>query len=97
VCSSDLSVTVLQATFGDTGLVITTSGPHNGQTIEGVAFAITDLLDQSGNHLTNSRVVEGIQITSEGIDTSCFCAILAGKILAAYSPTPADGALHADT
>jgi hypothetical protein len=91
------SVTVLQATFGDTGLVVTTSGPHNGQTIEGVAFAITDLLDQSGSHLTNNSMIEGIQITSDGIDPSCFCAILAGKILAAHNPTPADGALHTDT
>jgi len=90
-------VSVSQATFGDTGLVITTSGPHNGQTIEGVAFAITDLLDQNGNTLTNATVVEGIQINSDGIDPSCFCAVSTGKILVANNPSPADGALHTDT
>ncbi len=86
------SVNVPQSTFGDTGLTITTGGPHNGQTIEGVAFAVTDLLDQNGNHLTNSSVVEGIQIGSEGIDPSCFCASVGPPILKATGPNPPDGA-----
>ena len=91
------SVTVPQATWGNTGLSITTSGPHNGQTIEGIAFAITDLLDQSGNNLTNSSLIEGIQITSDGYDPSCVCAVSSGKILVAYNPSPADGSLYMDT
>ena len=86
------SVTVPQALWGATGLNITTSGPHNGQTIEGIAIAITDLLDQNGNNLTNSSIIEGIQITSDGYDPSCVCAISSGKILCAYNPSPADGA-----
>jgi hypothetical protein len=91
------SVNVPQSTFGDTGLVITNSGPHNGQTIEGVAFAITDLLDENGNNLTNSSVIEGIHISSAGIDPSGFFASVGGPVLTASSPTPADGALHVDT
>ncbi len=91
------SVNVPQSTFGDTGLVITTSGPHNGQTIEGIAFAITDLLDQNGNHLTNSSIIEGIQISSPGYDPSGFYASVGGPVLVASNPDPADGVLYADT
>ncbi len=91
------SVTVPTATWGATGLTITTSGPHNGQTIEGIAFAITDLLDENGNNLTNSSLIEGIQITSDGYDPSCVCAVSSGKIMAAYNPSPPDGSLHTET
>ncbi|MFB0553229.1 MAG: hypothetical protein ACETWQ_07940 [Phycisphaerae bacterium] len=91
------SVNVPQSTFGDTGLVITTSGPHNGQTIEGVAFAVTDLLDQNGNNLTNSSIIEGIQISSPGLDPSGFYASVGGPVLVASNPDPADGVLYADT
>jgi hypothetical protein len=86
------SVNVAQAMWGDTGLVITTAGPHNGQSISGVAFAITDLLDQNGNNLTNSSIIEGIQITSAGYDPSCFCAV--GPLPQfASNPDPAHGAI----
>jgi len=91
------SVNVPQSLFGDTGLVITTPGPHNGQTIEGIAFAITDLLDQDGNKLTNNSVIEGIQISSPGYDPSLVCAVMGGEILVAHNPSPADGVLYADT
>ncbi len=91
------SVNVPQSTFGDTGLVITTSGPHNGQTIEGVAFAITDLLDQNGDNLTNNSEIEGIQISSPGYDPSGFYASVGGPVVAASGPDPADGVLYADT
>lgn len=91
------SVTVPEATWGNTGLTITTSGPHNGQSISGVAFAITDLLDQNGNNLTNSSLIEGIQISSPGYDPSCFCAVSTGEILVAYGPGPPDGSLNAET
>jgi len=91
------SVTVPQATWGDTGLNITTSGPHNGQTIEGIAFAITDLLDENGNNLTNSTLIEGIQITSDGYDPSCVCAVSSGKIMVAYDPSPPDGSIYTQT
>ncbi|MCH8120111.1 MAG: hypothetical protein IIC00_10325, partial [Planctomycetes bacterium] len=86
------SVNVPQSTFGDTGLVITTSGPHNGQTIEGVAFAITDLLDQNGNNLTNSSIIEGIQISSPGIDPSGFYAVASAEPWLASAPIPANEA-----
>jgi hypothetical protein len=85
------SVQVPQAIFGDTGLVITNSGPQVGQIIAGVAFAITDLLDDKGEPLTNSSIIEGIQITSPGIDPSCFCAVAAPPMLKAMAPKPADG------
>jgi hypothetical protein len=91
------SVTVATATWGNTGLSITTSGPHNGQSISGIAFAITDLLDQNGNNLTNDSVIEGIQISSDGYDPSLVCAVLAEKILFATNPSPADGSYHMDT
>jgi hypothetical protein len=86
------SVNVPQSTFGDTGLVITTSGPHNGQTIEGVAFAVTDLLDQNGNNLTNGSIIEGIQISSDGYDPSGFYAVASAEPGLASAPSPADGA-----
>ncbi len=85
------SVQVPQATFGDTGLVITNSGPQVGQIIAGVAFAITDLLDEKGNPLTNSSIIEGIQITAAGIDPSLFCAVAAPPMVKAMAPKPADG------
>jgi len=69
------TVAVPQANWGNTGLSITTSGPHNGQSISGIAFAITDLLDADGNNLTNSSMIQGIQISSAGYDPSCVCAI----------------------
>ncbi|MHC4749937.1 MAG: hypothetical protein ACYTFW_08690, partial [Planctomycetota bacterium] len=87
------SVTVPESTWGDTGLDITTSGPHNGQSISGIAFAITDLLDQNGSNLTNSSVIEGIQISSPGYDPSGFYAVSSGKILVATGPSPEDEAL----
>jgi hypothetical protein len=91
------SVTVATATWGNTGLSITTSGPHNGQSISGIALALTDLLDQNGNNLTNDSVIEGIQIDSDGYDPSLVCAVLAEKILFATNPSPADGSYHMDT
>ncbi len=87
------SVNVSQSTFGDTGLVITsTTSSHDGQTIEGVAFAITDLLDQNGNNLTNNSIIEGIQISSPGIDPSGFYAVASAEPWLASAPSPADGA-----
>jgi len=92
------SVTVATATWGDSGLDIAGSGTsHDGQSISGVAFAITDLLDQNGNNLTNDTVIEGIQINSDGYDPSCVCAVLSNKILFATNPSPANGAFHMDT
>jgi len=87
------SVNVPQSTFGDTGLVVTsTTSSHDGQTIEGVAFAITDLLDQNGNNLTNNSIIEGIQISSPGIDPSGFYAVSSAEPWLASAPNPADGA-----
>jgi hypothetical protein len=92
------SVTVPTATWGDTGLDITGSGTsHDGQSISGIAFAITDLLDQNGDNLTNSSTIEGIQINSDGCDPSCVCAVSSSRILAAYNPSPEDGSLFTET
>jgi hypothetical protein len=85
------SVNVPTSMWGDTGLA-RRPGPHNNQTIEGIAFAITDLLDQNGNNLTNGSVIEGIQITSPGYDPTCFCAVESAELWLASAPSPADGA-----
>ncbi len=91
------SVPVPTALWGNTGLAITTSGPHNGQSVSGIALAITDLFDQNGNRLTNKSVIAGIQISSDGYDPALVCAVLAGQILQATSPSPADGAIYMET
>jgi hypothetical protein len=90
------SVAVPTAMWGDTGLDITGT-PHNGQSVSGIALAITDLFDQNGNRLTNSSIIAGIQISSAGYDPSLVCAVLAGQILEATSPSPADGAISMET
>ena len=91
------SVNVPTAMWGDTGLDITTAAvsgaPHNGQSVSGIALAITDLFDQNGNRLTNNSIIAGIQISNDTFDPALVCAVLAGQILAATSPDPADGAI----
>ena len=72
-------ITINSSVWGDTGYVIN-APVHNGQRIEGVAFAITDLLDDQGNPLTNSSSIEGIQITAAGVDPCLICAVSSGQV-----------------
>jgi uncharacterized repeat protein (TIGR01451 family) len=60
--------------WGDTGY-----DSSFGQDIKGLTFAITDLLDASGNHLTNSTVIKGLQIASAGLDPSSISAVIVGE------------------
>jgi len=61
--------------WGDTGL--DRSGFYNwGQPIGGIAFAITDLLDQNGADLTNDSAIQGIQIISRTLDPALFVAVV---------------------
>jgi len=72
-------------TWGDTGL--NRIGFYNwGQPIGGIAFAITDLLDENGANLTNDSVIQGISIVSRTLDPSLFVAVV---------PEPATPALFA--
>ena len=68
------SISIPSSTWGDTGLD-RVGNPNGGQSIGGLAFAVTDLLDSNGIPLTNSHVIEGIRVTSATLDPSCFCAI----------------------
>ncbi|UCC99363.1 MAG: discoidin domain-containing protein, partial [Phycisphaerales bacterium] len=68
------------------------SGSGNGQSLEGMSWAITDLLDAAGNPLTNSSVIEGIAIVNRnGIDPVGFFAVTPPPVQA-QDPNPADGA-----
>ncbi len=78
---------------GDTGFKAS-----NGQSIVGLSLAITDLLDASGQRLTNNSIIEGLVVTSRGgLDPSEWCAVASGAIKAATSPDPADGAISTET
>jgi len=53
------------------------SGSGDGQSLEGMSWAITDLLDAAGNPLTNNSVIEGIAIVNRnGIDPIGFFAVV---------------------
>ena len=67
-----------------------TPGPNNNQLIGGIAFKVTDLLDENGDPLTNESVIEGLQFTSPGMDPTCVCAVVGSP--AAFNPDPADNA-----
>ncbi|MFB0554078.1 MAG: hypothetical protein ACETWQ_12295 [Phycisphaerae bacterium] len=71
------------------------SGPNNNQQIGGVAFKVTDLLDEDGNPLTNESVIEGIQYTSPGMDPLCVCAVVGSP--SAFNPSSADNATIGDS
>ncbi|MGF1483380.1 MAG: DUF5060 domain-containing protein [Opitutales bacterium] len=49
-------------------------GSNNGQSLAGIAWSITDLLDASGLALDNSTEITGIQIESATIDAASFMA-----------------------
>jgi len=72
-----------------------TPGPNNNQLIGGIAFKVTDLLDENGYPLTNESIIEGLQFTSPGMDPSCVCAVVGSP--AAFNPTPADNATIDDS
>lgn len=66
-------------------------GPNNNQQINGIAWKITDMVDENGDPLTNESVIEGLIFTSPGMDPSCICAVKGTPF--ASGPQPADGAI----
>jgi len=70
-------------------------GANNNQQIGGVAFKITDLLDENGDPLTNESIIAGLQFTSPGMDPGCVCAVVGSA--AAFNPDPADNATIGDS
>ncbi len=70
-------------------------GPNNNQQIGGIAWKITDLLDQNGTPLTNASVIEGLVFASTGMDPSCVCAVRGS--FSAFNPGPADKAGISDS
>ncbi len=73
--------------WGDTG----TTTHVGGQPLTGMAFAVTALLDASGNPLTNSTAIKGIRIESSGIDPFCICAVkVSGPAVASFTLIDAD-------
>jgi len=64
-----------------------------GQTIHGLAFAVTDLLDADGNPLTNSTVIKGLKFTNTGVDPTTIAAVAGPPVVQAFGPTPADGTI----
>ncbi|MHC4147787.1 MAG: hypothetical protein ACYSUD_23900, partial [Planctomycetota bacterium] len=69
----------------------------NGQSIQGLSFAITDLLDAGGQPLTNNSTIEGLAVTlRNGLDLGEWCAV-GPPVLTAGNPDPADGAIHSAT
>ena len=70
-------------------------GANNNQQIGGIAFKVTDLLDENGDPLTNESIIEGLQFTSPGMDPSCVCAVVGSP--AAFNPKPADNATIDDS
>jgi len=64
----------------------------DGQHLHGLSFAITDLLDASGNPLTNDTVILGLWISDRGgTDPVGFFAVVPPAVHA-QEPNPADGA-----
>ena len=84
---ADLGYTRVAAASGDP-----VSGSGNGQSLEGMSWAITDLLDAAGNPLTNNSVIEGIAIVNRnGIDPIGFFAVVPPAVQA-KDPDPANEA-----
>jgi pimeloyl-ACP methyl ester carboxylesterase len=86
------AVSVDAATYGSTGLHATT-GAAGGQEIGGVAFGITDLLDDLGNPLAQDAVIEGIQIDGSSLDPASFLAVVAPLPPTTYGSRYVDDAL----
>ena len=81
--------------WGSTGVTVT--GPvRTGDTIHGVAFAITDLKDAGGEFLTNSAVIKGLSFDAPGADIVSISAVPAPETDPAITlPTvPADNATN---
>ena len=87
-------VVVSSKTFRETGGEpppgIKRAGAYNtGQVIGGIAFKVTDLLDENGNALTNDAVILGLEFSSGGMDVASVHATLGSSL--ASEPSPADG------
>jgi len=66
--------------WGLTGLSIQAhptenNNQHGGQLIVGLAFSITDLLDENGANLTNDDAILGIFIDNAGVDPASISAV----------------------
>lgn len=64
--------------WGNTGVTIT-GDTLNGQTIYGVAFAVTDLKDASGTALTNDTVIKGLAFDAYNTDIASISAVTAPR------------------
>ena len=75
---------------------MTVTGPvRNGDTIFGVAFAITDLKDAGGVFLTNSAVIKGLAFDAPNADIASISAVPAPETDPAItSKNPADAATN---
>jgi len=87
-------VVVAGKTFKETGGEplpdIRRAGAYNtGQQIGGIAFKVTDMLDENGIALTNDAVILGLEFSSPGIDITAVHATLGSPL--ASEPSPADG------
>ncbi|MBP7050027.1 MAG: PEP-CTERM sorting domain-containing protein [Phycisphaerae bacterium] len=67
------AVTISQSEWGDTGLD-RVGLLVSGQSIGGVAFSVSDLLDADGQALAADTVIKGLQFDSETIDPVHFSA-----------------------
>ena len=98
------SITLSGTSFGPTGYFRVADAADGmgmaGQQILGISFAVTDLLDDKGNALTNESVIAGIALTDRGgADITGFYAS-AGPLVRyvkAFDPKPADGTIGVTT
>ena len=79
------AVVIPAGTWGDTGLDIV-GILNGGQSIGGLAFSITDLLDSQGRPLASTTVIHGLLFNSPHVDPVHFSA-------AKMVPEPATGAI----
>ncbi|MHC4203717.1 MAG: PA14 domain-containing protein, partial [Planctomycetota bacterium] len=66
---------------------------NGGQWIGGIAWKVTDMLDDKGEPLTNESVIYGVLVSSGGVDPGCFCAVkgVPEAPAVATNPSPGDG------
>ncbi len=77
--------------WGNTGVILT-EGERDGQTIHGVAFAITDLKDAGGAALSNSTVIKGLAFDAPNTDIASISAVPAPDTAPTITSTnPDDG------
>jgi len=87
--------TWLPSNAGEPDIALSGVSFNGGQPLGGIAFKITDLLDENGNPLTNESVILGLLYTNGGMDPSGFFAIkgVPRGPESAHDPSPMDTAL----